>query len=92
MLVICNTLIDIKDYYEEDLRTLWGLVGNDNPHLLHQEAGVHVPGDSGAQAVGEGQLVVGDVCLEAVVADVVGEEVDEGAEEQVVGGDDAVCL
>ena len=47
---------------------------------------------AGSQAVAEGQRVARNVGFEAVVADVVGEGVGQGAEGQVVCGDDAVGL
>mgnify|MGYP000500186740 CR=1 FL=1 len=43
-----------------------------------------------SHAVGEGQFIVCNVCFEAIVADVIGEEVDECSQQQVVGGNDAI--
>ena len=65
-----------KEEAEEELvrRFVWlnvwidaamGLVGNGNPHFFHQEAGVHILGDTWAQAVGECQFIVCNVCFKA---------------------------
>lgn len=59
----------------------WGLVGDGNPHFFHKEARIHVLRHARAEAVRECQLVVGDIRFEAVVADIFGEEVDEGAQQ-----------
>ena len=56
----------------------WGLVGDGNPHFFHKEARIHVLRYARAEAVRECQLVVGDIRL---VADIFGEEVDEGAQQ-----------
>ena len=48
-------------------------LGDVYPHFLHQEAGIHVLGDSFFQFVGEGQLVVLNVGFEAIVAYLIGE-------------------
>ena len=72
---------------------MWGLTVDDgNPHFFHQEAGVHVLRHARTETVGEGQLIVGDIRFEAEVADILWEKVNERTQQQVVGGDDAVCL
>ena len=63
-----------------------------NPHLPHQEAGIHVLRHAFPQAIAEGQRVARDVGLEATVVYLAGEGVGQGAEGQVVRGDDAVGL
>ena len=48
----------------------WGLVGDGNPIFFHKEARIHVLRYARAEAVREGQLIVGDIRFEAVVADI----------------------
>lgn len=70
-----------------------GLAVDDGyPHFFHQEAGVHVLGDAVLHLVGESELVVGDFCFEAIVADVLRKRLDECAQQQVVRGDNAIGL
>ena len=59
-------------------------------HLPHQETGIHVLCHAFPQLVGEGEFVVLDVGLEAVISDFIGELFDEAAQQEVVGGDDTV--
>ena len=61
-----------------------------NPHFPHQEAGVHVLRHALPQSVAEGQRVARDVGLEAAVVDLAGEGIGQGAEGEVVRGDDTV--
>ena len=49
-------------------------------------------GEGGRERVGEGEVIVGDMGVEGEVGDIVGEKVDEGREEEVVGGDDGVWV
>lgn len=72
--------------------TVVGISRQRQSPFFHQEAGVHILGDTWAQAVGECQFIVCNVCFEAIVADVIGEEVDECSQQQVVGGNDAIGL
>lgn len=71
-------------------RFLFALFRQGNAHLPHQEAGIHVLCHSFPQFVGEGELIVLDVGFEAVVPDFIGELLDEVAQQEVMGGDDAV--
>ena len=43
------------------------------PHFLHQEASIHILGDSFSKLVGEGQLIVMNVGFKTIIADFVGE-------------------
>ena len=45
------------------------LTTHDDSHPLHQEAGIHVLGHAGAQAVGEGERVGRHIGFEATVLD-----------------------
>lgn len=73
-------------------RFLFVLFWQGNAHLPHQEAGVHVLRHTFPQLVGEGQFIVLDVSFETIIPDFVGELFDETAQQEVVGGDDAVGL
>ena len=50
-----------------------GCLLNVDSHFLHQEASIHILGDSFSQFVGEGQLVVLNVGFKAIIAYFVGE-------------------
>jgi hypothetical protein len=59
---------------------------------LHQEAGIHVLGDSFSKLIGESQFVVLYVGFETIIAYLVGEMLFQIAQEKVVCGDDAIRL
>jgi hypothetical protein len=62
------------------------------PHFLHQEASIHVLGNAFSQFVGESQLIMLNVCFEAVIADFVGEMLYQVTQQEVVCGDDSIRL